>query len=128
MDIYKTALTWTLDQLDQDVELEKFVAGIPGLYESEIFSKVGADSADNGRDDIQRTLDNIRPILAVFALHYLAGRGPITLCATPEVEGEERGACTRGRGLTTNDHMYYEGREHIRPQGHYLMKTKSCDR
>ena len=64
MDIYKTALTWTLDQLDQDLELEKFVAGIPGLYESEIFSKVGADSDDNGRDDIQRTLDNIRPVLA----------------------------------------------------------------
>ena len=61
LDIYKTALTWTLLQLDQDHELEEFVAGIPGLYESDAFSMIGAD--DDG--DVQPE-DNIRPVLAVL--------------------------------------------------------------
>ena len=61
LDIYKTALTWTLLQLDQDHELEEFVAGIPSLYESDAFSLIGAD--DDG--DVQPE-DNIRPVLAVL--------------------------------------------------------------
>ena len=60
-DIYKMALTWTLLQLDQDHELEEFVAGIPGLYESDAFSMIGTD--DDG--DVQPE-DNIRPVLAVL--------------------------------------------------------------
>jgi hypothetical protein len=59
MDIYRKTFVWTLHQLDQDHELEEFVAGIPGLYESEAFSRVGTD--DGG--DVQR---NIRPVLAVL--------------------------------------------------------------
>ncbi|KAN0130554.1 hypothetical protein V8E53_011640 [Lactarius tabidus] len=62
MDIYKTALVWTLHQLDQDHELEDFVEGIPGLYESEAFSKIGTD--DGG--DVDPTLRNIRPVLAAL--------------------------------------------------------------
>ena len=64
MDKYEAALVWTLEQLDQDHELEEFVAGIPGLYESEAFSKVGANGSTG--DDIQRKLDNIRPVLAAL--------------------------------------------------------------
>ena len=58
MEIYKKTFVWTLHQLDQDHELEEFVAGIPGLYESEAFSD------DNG--DVQSKLGNIRPVLAVL--------------------------------------------------------------
>ena len=56
MDIYKKALVWTLQQLNQDHELEDFVSGVPGLYESEAFI-----TPDN--KDVQR---NIRPVLAVL--------------------------------------------------------------
>ncbi|KAF8261485.1 hypothetical protein EI94DRAFT_795691 [Lactarius quietus] len=56
VDIYKKALVWTLHQLDQDHELEEFVAGIPGLYESKAFT-----TRDNS--DVKR---NIRPVLAVL--------------------------------------------------------------
>jgi hypothetical protein len=62
MDIYKKTFVWTLHQLDQDHELEEFVAGIPGLYESEAFSRVGTD--DGG--DVQRKQRIIRPVLAVL--------------------------------------------------------------
>ncbi|KAF8261484.1 hypothetical protein EI94DRAFT_1705478 [Lactarius quietus] len=56
MDIYRKALVWTLRQLDQDHELEEFVAGIPGLYDSDAF-------ATRDDSDVQR---NIRPVLAVL--------------------------------------------------------------
>ena len=56
IDIYKKALVWTLHQLNQDHELEDFVAGIPGLYESEAFV-----TSDNS--DVQLS---IRPVLAVL--------------------------------------------------------------
>ena len=56
MDIYKTALVWTLHQLDQDHELEDFVDGIPGLYESDAF--VTPDTSDVKR--------NVRPVLATL--------------------------------------------------------------
>ena len=62
MDIYRKAFVWTLHQLDQDHELEEFVAGIPGLYESEVFSRISKD--DGG--DVQRKLRTIRPVLAVL--------------------------------------------------------------
>jgi hypothetical protein len=62
MDIYKKTFVWTLHQLDQDHELEEFVAGIPGLYESEAFSRVRTD--DGG--DVQRKQLDIRPVLAVL--------------------------------------------------------------
>ena len=45
MEIYKKAIVWTLYQLDQDHELEEFVDGIPGLYESKAFSSVGTDNS-----------------------------------------------------------------------------------
>ena len=61
LDIYKTALAWTLHQLDQDHELEEFVAGIPSLYESDAFSRVGADDGGCVQPE-----DNIRPVLAVL--------------------------------------------------------------
>ena len=64
MDTFKSILTRTLHWLTEDQELEEFVAGIPGLYESEAFSRVGAYLDDSRRDDIQRTLDNIFPVLA----------------------------------------------------------------
>ena len=54
MDRYKMAFTWTLHQLDRDQELEEFVAGIPGLYVSEAFSRVDEDGG-NG-DDVLRKL------------------------------------------------------------------------
>ena len=62
MDIYKEAIAWTLYRLDQDHELEEYVDGIPGLYESKAFSRLGTD--DSG--DVQRKLGNIRSILAVL--------------------------------------------------------------
>jgi hypothetical protein len=54
VDIYKSALVWTLHQLDQDHELEDFVDGIPGLYESEAFVT----------PDISDVKHNVRPVLA----------------------------------------------------------------
>ena len=66
LDIYNTVLAWTLRQFDQDHELEEFVAGIPGLYESEAFSRVGADGSNGPGIDEQRKLDNIRSVLAVL--------------------------------------------------------------
>ncbi len=56
MDIYKKTFAWTLSQLNQDHELEEFVAGIPGLYESEAFA-----THDNG--DVLR---HIHPVVAVL--------------------------------------------------------------
>ena len=38
LDIFRSALCRTLDLLDEDHELEEFVAGIPGLNESEALS------------------------------------------------------------------------------------------
>ena len=61
MDRYKTAFTWTLHQLDQDHELEEFVAGIPGLYESEAFSRVDED--DGNGDDVLRGLGTALAVL-----------------------------------------------------------------
>jgi hypothetical protein len=55
MDIHKNALTWTIHQLDQDHELEEFIAGIPGLYEFEAFV-----TPDNS------VQSNIRHVLAVL--------------------------------------------------------------
>jgi hypothetical protein len=63
IDIYKKTFIWTLHQLDQDHELEEFIAGIPGLYESDIFSRIASDH-DSG--DVQRKLRNIRPVLAAL--------------------------------------------------------------
>ena len=60
MDIYKTALVWTLHQLDQDHELEDFVHGIPGLYESDAFVTPDPNDAKlNVRQDV-------RPVLATL--------------------------------------------------------------
>ena len=56
MDLYKKAIVWTLFQLDQDHELEEFVYGIPGLYESKVFSSVGRLG----------TPGNLRSVLAVL--------------------------------------------------------------
>ncbi|KAI9449822.1 hypothetical protein BJY52DRAFT_1419836 [Lactarius psammicola] len=56
MDIYKKTLVWTLSQLDQDRELEEFVAEIPCLYESRAFST-------HENDDV---LPHIRSVLAVL--------------------------------------------------------------
>ena len=56
MDFYKNAFVWTLDQLDQDQELEDVVDGTPGLYESEAFV-----TPDN--KDVQ---SQIRSVLAVL--------------------------------------------------------------
>ena len=62
MDIYKDAIAWTLYRLDQDHELEEFVDGIPGLYESNAFSMGGTE--DSG--DVQSKLGYIRLVLAVL--------------------------------------------------------------
>jgi hypothetical protein len=43
LDIYRAALCWTLKLLDEDHELEEFVAGIPGLSESEALRKVDSN-------------------------------------------------------------------------------------
>ena len=56
MDMYKKLLVRTLHWLTEDHELEEFVAGFPGLYESEAF--VMPDNSD-----VQR---NIRSVLAVL--------------------------------------------------------------
>jgi len=56
IDMYKNLLIRTLHWLNEDHELEEFVAGIPGLYESEAFP-----TYNDG--DVQR---NIRPVLAVL--------------------------------------------------------------
>ena len=63
IDTTKRVLTRTLHWLNEDHELEEFVAGIPGLYESEAFSRVDTD--DHG-GDVQRKLRNIRTILAAL--------------------------------------------------------------
>ncbi len=57
MDIYRTALGWTLSQLDEDHELENFVAGIPGLYES------GALTPPNDPDDPHPTIHTVLSVL-----------------------------------------------------------------
>jgi hypothetical protein len=44
LDIYKAALCWTINLLDDDHELEEFVAGIPGLSESEALRKLNSNS------------------------------------------------------------------------------------
>ena len=49
-------LARTLHLLNEDHELEEFVAGIPGLYESEAFTARGDNSYDEQH--------NIRPVLA----------------------------------------------------------------
>jgi hypothetical protein len=59
MDTNKNMLARTLHWLYEDHELEEFVVGIPGLHESEAFTRVGTD--DGG--DVQR---NIRPVLAAL--------------------------------------------------------------
>ncbi|KAI9442052.1 hypothetical protein BJY52DRAFT_463577 [Lactarius psammicola] len=56
IDVYKKLLVRTIHWLNEDHELEEFVAGIPGLYESKVFA------AHNNRD-VQR---NVRAILAVL--------------------------------------------------------------
>ena len=57
MDIYRNALRWTLNLLDEDRELEEFVSGIPGLRESEALAPYDNDN------DPQHT---IRAVLAVL--------------------------------------------------------------
>ncbi|KAI9434955.1 hypothetical protein H4582DRAFT_726870 [Lactarius indigo] len=61
MDIYKKTLVQTLEWLTGDHELEKFVTGIPGLYESEALALATATPNNNGT---QRT--TIRDILAAL--------------------------------------------------------------
>jgi Family of unknown function (DUF6535) len=46
LDIYKSALCRTLSLLDEDHELEEFVAGIPGLSESEALDKLSPNARD----------------------------------------------------------------------------------
>ncbi|KAH9026492.1 hypothetical protein EDB85DRAFT_1893361 [Lactarius pseudohatsudake] len=57
MDIYSSALGWTLSQLDEDHELENFAAGIPGLYES------GALTTSNDPDDPHPTIHTVLSVL-----------------------------------------------------------------
>ena len=63
IDTTKRVLTRTLHWLNEDHELEEFVAGIPGLYESKAFSRVDTD--DDG-SDVRRELRNVRTILAAL--------------------------------------------------------------
>ncbi|KAI9439653.1 hypothetical protein H4582DRAFT_2215157 [Lactarius indigo] len=56
MDMYKNMLVRTVRWLNDDNELEEFVAGVPGLYQSEAFTH-------NDNSDTQR---NIGAILAVL--------------------------------------------------------------
>jgi hypothetical protein len=44
LDIYRTALCWTLSLLDDDHRLEEFVAGIPGLSKSEALRELNSNS------------------------------------------------------------------------------------
>ena len=57
IDIYRAALSWTLNLLDEDRELEEFVSGIPGLRESDALAPF------NNGNDPQCT---IRGVLAVL--------------------------------------------------------------
>ncbi|KAI9433491.1 hypothetical protein H4582DRAFT_2060905 [Lactarius indigo] len=57
MEIYSSALGWTLSQLDEDHELENFAAGIPGLYES------GALTTSNDPDDPHPTIHTVLSVL-----------------------------------------------------------------
>ncbi|KAN0132401.1 hypothetical protein V8E53_009827 [Lactarius tabidus] len=57
MDIYRSALGWTLSLVDEDRELEEFISGIPGLRESEALAPY------NNGNDPRRT---IRAVLAVL--------------------------------------------------------------
>ena len=66
MEIYKKAIVWTLYQLDQDHELEEFVDGIPGLYESKAFSSVARI--------IAVTYSACRAIFAPYSRSYLVQR------------------------------------------------------
>ena len=56
VDMYKKLLVWTLHWLNEDYELEEFVAGIPGLYESEAF-------ATHDIDDVRRNLHHVLAVL-----------------------------------------------------------------
>ena len=47
LDIFRTALCRTLNVLDEDHELEEFVAGIPGLSESAALGKLDPQSPDH---------------------------------------------------------------------------------
>jgi hypothetical protein len=62
IDANTNLLARTLHWLHEDHELEEFVAGIPGLYESEAFSRVRTDAGG----DVQRKQLDIRPVLAVL--------------------------------------------------------------
>lgn len=57
MDIYRSALGWTLSLLDEDHELEQFISGIPGLRDSEALAPY--EYANDPRR-------NIRAVLAVL--------------------------------------------------------------
>ena len=56
IDMYKNLLVRTLHWLNEDHELEEFVAGIPGLYESEAVA-----AHDNG--DTRRTIHHVLAVL-----------------------------------------------------------------
>ncbi|KAH9053000.1 hypothetical protein EDB83DRAFT_1189560 [Lactarius deliciosus] len=65
MDMCKNILVRTVRWLSEDHELEKFVNGIPGLYESEAFTNTGNDYTTRS-DESANSQRNVRTILAAL--------------------------------------------------------------